>query len=285
MLKIPEFETKKELFAFLIENDDKLIAQKKATKKEADGFLYSHIIDSEGKLNAKKNNEPIDATDLDTIKVVAIINTTNILDSHEDVHIPGIWKKSLSEVKGLMHIQEHKSNEFDKIISYNKDLKAFTKYYTWAELNYPFAGKTQALVFNSIVRRSVNEAMFKRYAGGLVENHSIAMRYVKIVLCVNDVDYKEYYDNWKKYIDKVANRNDAENLGYFYAVTEAKVIEGSAVPRGSNEMTPTISVTPKNATQLDALKYLLEKPFSEPLEDTPKNTQIEILRSLNKMNN
>jgi hypothetical protein len=41
----------------------------------------------------------------------------------------------------------------------------------------------------------------------------------------------------------IANQTKADECGYFFAVTEARVIEGSAVVRGSNIATPTISVT------------------------------------------
>ena len=34
----------------------------------------------------------------------------------------------------------------------------------------------------------------------------------------------------------------ADNYGYFWAVTEAKVVEGSAVVKGSNAITPVISI-------------------------------------------
>ena len=80
------------------------------------------------------------------------------------------------------------------------------------------------------------------------------MRYVKLALAVNDKDYKEEFAVWEKYIDRIANKEETEATGYFWAVTEAKVIEGSAVLKGSNYMTPTLSVNEK----------------SEPLEDTPK---------------
>ena len=67
---------------------------------------------------------------------------------------------------------------------------------------------------------------------------------------------------WDKYYPEIANNKEADNTGYFWAVTEAKVIEGSAVPMGSNPITPTISI--KN----------------EPLKDTQK---IEAEQSLQKV--
>jgi hypothetical protein len=55
-----------------------------------------------------------------------------------------------------------------------------------------------------------------------------------------DEYYKEEYANWVQYAPMVANIADAEAQGFFWAVLEAKVIEGSAVVKGSNIITPTL---------------------------------------------
>lgn len=50
----------------------------------------------------------------------------------------------------------------------------------------------------------------------------------------------------------VVNIEDAEAQGYFWAVLEAKIIEGSAVVKGSNYITPTRgfkSALPAEATE------------------------------------
>jgi hypothetical protein len=63
----------------------------------------------------------------------------------------------------------------------------------------------------------------------------------------------------------VANKSDIESEGYFWAVTEAKIIEGSAVLKGSNYATPTISVNiPKEIEpSLDTQKEAAEKSLQE----------------------
>jgi hypothetical protein len=242
-LDIPSFKTKKELFAFLVENKTTLENQKKSAIKYADGVhtsfesaveyvMNGEVVKADGGLTSGNPNE---------VKVKAVINTTNLLDSHGDVHIKGLWKKSLNENKRILHVQEHKSNSFEHIISSGEDLKASVKDYSWKELGYESEGKTQALVFDSVVKQSRNSYMFDQYKDGFVDNHSVGMRYVKIVMAINDEDYGAEKEAWDKYIIEVANKNDAENQGYFWAVTEAKVIEGSAVPMGSNPITPTIS--------------------------------------------
>lgn len=255
MLEIPKFDKKEELFDFLVKNKDTLIAQKMNTEKFADGVSnVSLTIDKDGEVIKA------DASNKNEVKVRAIINTTNLMDSHKDVHLPGIWKKSLKENKRIMHIQEHQGNSFDKIISSGDDLKAYTKTMTWKQLGFEAEGKTQALIFDSLVKSSRNKFMFDQYKDGYVNNHSVGMRYVKIVMAINNENYKEEFEAWEKYYPEIINNKEADAYGYFWAVTEAKVIEGSAVPMGSNPITPTLRVKgePGDHSQEEAEKSLQE---------------------------
>lgn len=223
----------------IVKNKATLIAQKKAIIKHADGCSYA-VTPGSDEITDKAQTLNVDDIDKFTVKVA--INTTGILDSHGDVHIKGIWNKSLKENKMLMHLQEHKMN-FASIISDGKDLKASAKMMSFKELGYKAEGETQVLFFESTVKRDRNNYMFKEYAKGHVQNHSVGMRYVKLDLAVNNPDYKEEKAVWDKYIDQVSNKAEAEDKGYFWAVLEAKVIEGSAVPIGSNQVTPTIEIS------------------------------------------
>lgn len=237
-LDIPKFNTLKEKIAFIVDNKASLISQKCAEVKHADGFGFTTTLIG-GKPGVSDKATPSGNAETGDLKVKVIINTTNIMDSHSDVHIKGIWNKSIRENKRIMHIQEHKSYSFDKIIASGNDVVASTKTYTWKELGYDAEGETQALVFDSIVKEKRNPFMYDQYKNGYVDNHSVGMRYVKLELAVNDKDYKEEKAVWDNYIDQVVNRDYAEQKGYFWAVTEAKIIEGSAVPNGSNPITPT----------------------------------------------
>ncbi len=245
-IEIPKFENKSELFKFLHENKDTLISQKKAIIKHSDAVISyaGAVMDKEVK--TIKENSPV-ASIGNELEVRVVINTTNLMDSHKDVHLPGLWKKSLSENKSILHLQEHKM-AFDKIISDGNDLKAFTQDYTWKQLGHNFNGTTQALVFDSKIRKTRNEFMLDQYGNGFVKQHSVGMRYVKIVLAMNSDE--EYYgaekEAWDKYYGEIANKEEADKYGYFWVVKEAKVIEGSAVPLGSNWITPTLDNNLKN---------------------------------------
>ena len=233
MIQIPDFSTKAEKIAWLVTNKEKVIEMKKAAIKHADGISFS-IPGTFGVM--QKASSGSNKTEL---MVKAVINTTNLMDSHYDVHIPGLWDKSLNENKMIMHLQEHNMS-FDKIISDGDDLKAYVQSYTWKELGFNFSGKTQALIFDSNVKADVNPFMFKQYSNGRVKNHSVGMRYVKLIFAVSDDQYGAEYEAWEKYYPEIANKEVADSVGYFWVVKEAKVIEGSAVPLGSNYATPTL---------------------------------------------
>jgi hypothetical protein len=137
---------------------------------------------------------------------------------------------------------------FDKVISYPESVKAYTENFEFKKLGFNgLKGATEALVFDAEISKEDNPEMFRLYSQNKVRNHSVGMRYVKIFMAINsDLDeYNEEKEIWSKYVDQVANIKEAENNGYFFAVTEAKIIEGSAVPIGSNQVTPTLDVESK----------------------------------------
>lgn len=264
-MDIPAFETKEELFAFVKENENRIMASKKAIVKRCDGIAVD--------LPTVTIKEMATQESTDMVQVKAVINTTNILDSHGDVHIDGLWTKSLQENKNILHLQEHEM-EFEKVISDGLDLKAYAKIYQWRELGFDFDGTTQALIFESKVKAERNEYMLKAYRNGWVKNHSVGMRYVKYYLCYDSENpaYTQEKDNWDRYFPLIANKEDAINRGMFFAVTEAKVIEGSAVVIGSNQATPTLEVK------------------DEPLQNTqteiepPQSTQKDVSKLIQSIN-
>lgn len=275
-MKIPDNLTGKELFDFLVKNKALLEKAKKEESKEADAITIfsSYCVNQKGDITkADASGEEIPA-DASSMEAVLIINTTNLMDSHSDVHIPGIWKKSLQETKEFYHIQEHEW-AFDKVIS--DQVKALTKKYSWRDLGYDADGVTEALVFISKISRERNPFMFDQYRKGYVKNHSVGMRYVRIKMCINDESYPEEYANWVDYIDEVVNRDMAEAKGYFWAVLEAKIVEGSAVVRGSNWITPTQSITASSKAESTEQRPLIsteEQPHHFDLDKAIKEFKL-----------
>jgi hypothetical protein len=260
-----EFESKEELFKELITNKKELISLKKSETKNADAVSYGYIE------TAKSNvSKAIASADLpQELNVKVVINTTNYLDSHGDVHIDGIWNKSVKDNSSFLHLQEH-VRSFDKIIT--DSAKGSISTMTWKQLGFNYNGSTQALIFESTIDKLRNGFMLKQYANGWVKNHSVGMRYVNLELAINsEAEYdKEYKDIWDKYYSVIANKELADERGYFWAVTEAKIIEGSAVVMGSNSATPTL----ENKEAVD------DTSKTEAEQSLQSEKQLELLKEL-----
>jgi hypothetical protein len=95
-----------------------------------------------------------------------------------------------------------------------------------------------------------------------------------MLLCANNPSSTQEFENWNKYLPEVANQDTAIEKGYFWAVLEAKLIEGSAVVIGSNPVTPTLE------NNMKAVNTLSE---NEPtIEVTQKMNENEFNQLLNK---
>jgi hypothetical protein len=249
--------TKEELIEKVKKGEKKsVLALKKAQVKHSDPV--SGVV-------AQSGNTTIKADGQDVMTVKVVINTTDVMDSHSDVHLPGIWNKSLSDRKSFMLLKEHKLS-FENIIS--DTAKAEAAQIGWKQLGIENDGVTEALVFTAEIDKDRNPYMFKQYANGHVKNHSVGMQYVKIDLAINDESLEHEYGLWTKYIDQILNKEEVIEQGYFFPVFEAKILEGSAVPIGSNWITPTLEavsdtskIEPSKDTRSEFLNDLLTRKF------------------------
>jgi len=264
-----EFATKEELFKALKDNKKELISLKKSITKQADAVSFGYM---ENEIEIANKEEINNEQNPDVLNVKVVINTTNFLDSHGDVHINGIWNKSVKDNVSFLHLQEHE-REFDKVIT--DTAKGSVQSMTWKELGLPYLGRTEALIFDSQIQKKRNEFMLNQYANGWVKNHSVGMRYVSLNLAVNsEAEWdKEEKAIWDKYYPNIANKELADEKGYFWAVTEAKIIEGSAVVMGSNSATPTLN------NKSEAVEDTTEEQ-QEPSNDTQSEKQKELLKEL-----
>ncbi len=224
---------------YLVKHQDKLQAIAKSVMKCCDGVDFNNVLYTEkGEKLEVKANKPV-SLDINPLHTKVIINTTNIIDSTMDLHLPKMWNRSLKNNKDLMHLNQHRLS-FEEIVAEDKDLKVFTEVQKWTDIGYDFDGETEALTFESKIWKEVHEFMHRKYAQGKVKQHSVGMFYIQLVFAVNNKEYGAEFEMWEKYLPKAVNPEVAEAKGYFWAVPEAQAIEGSAVPRGANFATPTL---------------------------------------------
>jgi len=241
----------KQLISNLVANKEEAIKLKKAAIKQCDTIV---VEETTSKAFSYANSDNLESGII-TRKIVA--NTYNYLDSHGDVHIKGIFTKSIQENK-QMHLHDHIYQLCAKVGTIQSVDEVLI---SWRELGVEKEGKTIALIVSTDIKRSYNEPIYLQYLGNEINQHSVGMQYVKIELCINDEQYEQEYAMWNKYFSNIANGDEAIKQGYFWAVTEAKLIEVSCVIAGSNPITPTLQ--PKKTK---------EEPIMEPSKDTQEQS-------------
>lgn len=250
-IEIPTYTEKKELFQYLRDNKKTLIKSKKSMPIESDvlGFKASFLKPE----NVIKEYGEIDQ---DSVIVEVIANLANWMDSHDDVMLEGNWDKSINDKGNLIaHLKDHIHSVSAKV---GKTLKVESRMIDLASIGITSdVKKSQALVMRSEVKKAYDEKVFQLYKDGEINQHSVGMQYVNLMLAINDEDFEDEYKVWQNYYSKIINKERANDTGYFWAVLESKIFENSAVLWGSNSATPTIS---------------MEQSKNEPSNDTRKQS-------------
>ncbi len=185
----------------------------------------------------------------DFIEVKSVINTTNIIDGHLDLHMEKIWNKTVKDNPFSHHLKQHE-RKFESVIS--KKAKSFNENMNFIDLGLDIDFKTVANINLFTLKRDKMPFMFDAYKNGEVDQHSIGMMYVDLDIAYYDEESQKQMDFFNEMKEKAVNPEVADEYGYFWVVYEAKKREGSAVVFGSNSVTPTLYVKnyePSNDTQ------------------------------------
>ena len=261
VFELKHYRDKKEMFRHIVANKTDVIRMKTAEPKESNVVTLSA-----GRQFANKAEEGsgqwLYKNDIEAgvLERTIVANTYNWMDSHDDVHLDGIFSKSIGErATRVPHLHDH-IFQLDARVGYTTGL--FEKAVNWRTLGIDMEGATTALVAESKIMKALNPTVYEDYLNDRVDQHSVKMAYIGIKLAINDKDFEEEYKVWQSVIDKLGNAEAADKQGYFWAVYEAKLFEYSAVLLGSNELTPTLTnkfqpgkttEEPRKALDLDKL--------------------------------
>lgn len=269
--------TKSDALSFLKKdnNHKKILAVRQGELKTFDSpvgltcFYKPEIVGEDGVKRfsdeRKAINKEAAPADAETLFVSVVCNTSMYCDSHRDVLIKNAGKKSIRERKGMIpHLPDHEwkmTAELGDVQSVRYEERELR------EIGWNDEGTAQVIVMDTILIKAWNEKAFDKYRLGRVKQHSIGLRYIHLSLAVNEPDddyWKDEYKIWKKYIDDVINREEVEQYGYFFAVTEFMLLENSGVLFGANPLTPTLFAGEKSFTEN-------QPPDDEGTEDQPNN--------------
>lgn len=254
-IDVSKFAGREDLFTYLVTNKSRIIDAKKSSfipllnvNKCSDPFFLTEDISKDEVIGKALTTSNTDDLVNGVIKRTIIGNTYNWMDSHDDVHIDGIFAKTIAErAKKIAHCHDH-------IYTINGEVGKFESIYEqkvqWKNLGVSAFGYTTCLMADSIIEKEMNPQVFKSYLNNSIYNHSVGMWYVKLTLAVNDPQYKEEYAEWSQYIPNIGNRPDVEKQGFFFAIKEAGLREISGlIGDGSNPLTQTLeNIQPVAAT-------------------------------------
>jgi len=248
----------------VVKNKVELMNIKKLAIKHSDGVSNQPI---------KTNSELVKAIQLpnedDNAIQKVIANTYYWMDSHYDVHVKGIFTKSIKEnANKIYHLDNHdSSNGFRSKVGNVKSI--VEQPIPWSSLGVNKSGETIALIGSTELIEDYNCQVFDAYNKGEIDQHSVGMIYVDMVLAVNSPEYVEEFKVWNEIFPLLGNQSEATKVGYFWVIKQAKLKEFSCVLwDGSNSLTPAIKTDiepskdthkeePEKSTQKANINHLL----------------------------
>lgn len=234
------FKSNKELHHSLKNNEPTIIGLKKSTvyKSLDKGQSIRNLSIVPKKTSIKSQYE--------SGFIYAAINSTHWLDSHQDVHIKGCYKRTVKEQQGRVYYIDTHMRGLSNIIAMKSDIEMFYDDVDWRLLGKNIQGSTEALIFK-IAEDKVKTEYLNFIQQDKELQNSLAMTYKDIVMAINsnDPEFKENKDAYDRYINTIANKEQAEKDGIFFAVKELAIMgEGSLCPvvGGSNSATSVFQI-------------------------------------------
>ena len=254
---LPTFQNKEEAFCYLRENGINMIKQKRSGERVSCDYdtlpdmgvynIQTKNLDVIAKTFTKNIRIKQDMPEV-MFRVDVIANLAGWCDSDQDVIIPGAYTKTINDRGALgknlvYHLKNHVKTT-DAIIG--TDVQMRTEMINLSEFNIKSdLTQAEALIGSSIIDEDVDEKHYALYARDEIKNHSIGFIAMNIFLCMNSelTGDEEFKKNWDKYRPFVINKEKVDQYGFFFAITEIKLREYSAVLFGASELTPTIEST------------------------------------------
>lgn len=260
------FETKEDLFKELRENNEIFIASKKSLIQKSCEKGISVTCKS---LDLLKFTDQLKGIKIDDNFYYIAVNSTRILDSHEDLHIDGIWKKSIKEQQGKNYLVVDHDLSIKSVVVRKEHIEMFTAKIPFSLIGKPYEGDTEALIYK-VAKDKIKDETVKEWleSGDSIEG-SVRMQYVTVLLAMDSNNPEDATEkaNYDEFYPLIANKEDFEYIYYFYVIKEAKnVKESSLVVFGSNSSTG--QVTNNNTQAAKALEY-----NNEPSKDTQEEVK------------
>lgn len=182
------------------------------------------------------------------------VNSCWVLDSHDDLHIKGIWDEDIEQGEVFLLVDHDTS--MDCVVVKKAYIERFIATVPFKSLNKPYEGSTQVLVYKFRKDKVIHQTAKDWLESGDDIEASVRMRYDDIEFAMDsnhpdDAPQKKLYDT---YFPKIVNSDEFEYVYYFFVIKKARnVKESSLVIFGSNSATGNIisikSIDPAETSQ------------------------------------
>lgn len=245
------FASKEELFKELRESSEIIIEEKKSLIQKSCDKGISVTCKS---LDLLKFTDQLKGIKIDDNFYYIAVNSTRILDSHDDMHTDGIWKKSMKEHQGKNYLVVDHELSIKSVIVRKEHIEMFTAKIPFSMIGKPYEGDTEALIYKVPKAQVKDETVREWLESGDAIEGSVRMQYVTVLLAMdsNAPEDETEKKNYDEYLPLIANKEDFEYIYYFFIIKEAKnVKESSLVVFGSNSSTGIVNnkVEPLKDTQ------------------------------------
>lgn len=260
-----EFKDKEEAFKYLMANKSLIIESKKSEIYKSHDKGLS-VISNQSAI--AKIAESVKSFKMDDDYYYFVVNSSNILDSHTDMHVKGNWEKTVKEQQGKVYLVFDHQLKRSEIIAMKKDVEMFTAEIPFKLLGKNYEGDTYCLIYKvkktSIINAEAKDWLEKGYEF----EASVRMQYMDIDVAINseNPDMAKEKLNFETYFSQIANKEDFEVIDYFWIIKQAKnVMESSLVMFGSNGVTGRINenLEPEKST----LEYIEPTVVTQSVED------------------
>ena len=232
-----EFDSKSKMFEALKANKELIIKEKKSQ-------IFKSCDKGAGISVKPMKLDAIKGVQMDSDYHYVAVNTTNVLDSHGDLHVKGIWNKSVKDQQGKNYLVLDHELSVSSVVARKENVEMFISDVSFSSIGKGYQGETQALIYKVAKSDIINPLAKEWLDSGSDIEASVRMQYVNVELALNsdskgDEEEKAVYD---QYVNQIANKNDFESIDYFWVVKEAKNIgESSLVLAGSNGATGVLN--------------------------------------------
>ncbi len=228
-----EFATKREMFVALKASKDEILSHKKSQ-------VYKSC-EKGGEVSRSLNQTITKGIGgLEKGFIYPVISNTYYMDSYKDVHITNSMNRTVEQQKGKVHYILNHQLQVGKIIAYPQHVEMLLKDVAWRDLGKDYDGTTQALLFKTNLQSYSPEDAVKAIEAELPVQGSISMRYFDIKMAIDSdaPEHKEEKIEYDLHINKIANKEDVLEDGFFFPVYELGIEkEGSMVVLGANDAT------------------------------------------------